>query len=122
MKQSQWGALAPKPTGLLTLRLPHFMSDLKQCEAPTPLDQLETAIGVDSNTGEFKTAKYKEYPAAFCDGIANAISAQLRRAWLRRQCHVSEPTADLLAWVNEAAQASSEIRANAHRLPDYQGQ
>ena len=122
VKQSKWGARAPKPTGLLALRLPYFIADLHQCAAPTPDEELETAIGLDDETGQFRTAKYKEYPPAFCAGIANVIAAQLRRNWVRRQCRATEPDSDLLTWVNEAAQASKEVRANAQFLPDYQGQ
>ena len=122
LKQRQWGAKAVKPTGLLTLRLPHFFADMKACEDPTPDEQIEAAIGKDERTNEFCTAKFKEYPAAFCDGLSHAIAAQLRRCWIRKQCRFSEPNADLLSWIHEAAQASSTIRTNACWLPDYQGQ
>ena len=69
--QGLFGAESPKPTGFLTLNLPAFISTLHSwrlvVQPPTG-----TSIGRTA-TGEFRTAKLKEYPPSLCAAIAQTF-------------------------------------------------
>ena len=74
--QWKWGALAPKPTGLLTLRLPFFMRSMNKLVDGTLRKPTATAIGLNSDDS-FKTSKLKEYPALFSTALVRAVADQL---------------------------------------------
>eukprot|EP00435_Cladocopium_sp_Y103_P072135 s590_g39.t1 len=121
----QWpfGATVPKPTGLLGLRLPHFVRSLYKCADATLRRPTNVAIGRHQD-GSFKTSVHKEYPARFSAGLVTAITEQLDhdlRTGGVRNSIASEVPLDLQKWVDEAAQACSAIRSTAGWLPDYQG-
>ena len=62
--QWQWGAMAPKPTGLLALRLPFLLRSMRQLVRDDVKKPEYTAIGLNSD-GSFRTSSLKEYPALF---------------------------------------------------------
>lgn len=120
---AQWrfGAASVKPTGLLTLRMPHFIGDLFSHADPDAVRPVTAAIGVDE-AGHFRTAVHKEYPPRLSAGLAQAMAAQLlrnHRARLTRQTP-SLPL-PLKSWIKEIAVDCSVIRQDASWLPDYQG-
>ena len=69
--QGLFGAESPKPTGFLTLNLPHFRTTLHKRRLTTQLP-MASSIGV-TETGEFKTAKLKEYPPALCAALSQCL-------------------------------------------------
>lgn len=125
IQQWRWGADAVKPTGLLAHRLPKLLASLYACSVPDARRPTTVAIG-KSPEGDVKTAKLKEYPEALSAAFARAFSDQLRVE--RRAGHFAPATPwdnlhegqSLRGWLKEAAAASSEIRADATVLPDYQ--
>ena len=59
--QWRFGAPAVKPTDLLTYHLPRFLSDLYQHEDPAAVRPRTEAIGVDPDTGKFRTSSLKDF-------------------------------------------------------------
>ena len=74
--QWKFGALAPKPTGLLNLRLPCFLRSLYQHADGSLQKPTGVAIGCNPD-GSFKTSCLKEYPSRFSAGLAQSITDQL---------------------------------------------
>lgn len=66
--QGLWGAKSRKPTGLLLLNLSQMVPALRRWQVATEIPQ-GTSIGLTS-TGEWATSALKEYPPAFCAGLA----------------------------------------------------
>ena len=118
IQQWRWGAEAVKPTGLLAHRLPKLLASLYACSVPDAQRPTTAAIG-KSPEGEFRTAKLKEYPTALSAAFAKAFGDQLRTD-LRMPWDQIHEGQSLRGWIREAAEAGSEIRANAEALPDYQ--
>ena len=123
VEQWRWGAAVPKPTGMLSLRLPSFRRSMYSTTDPDLRRPTAVAIGKHAD-GTFKTSEHKEYPKLFCRGVAKALTDQfevdLRRGSLKIQC----PSADelpLVSWLDQAHRSSTIIRANAAWMPDYQG-
>jgi hypothetical protein len=80
----------------------------------------QQAIGRDA-TGQFKTAAFKEYPAAFSAALAGALADQLEAVTRRKAFRITPlATPETEEWVNEALEACTEIRAHAQFLPDFQ--
>ena len=120
---AQWrfGAATAKPTGLLTLRMPHFLGDLYKHADDRAVRPTAHAIGVNSE-GAFRTSCHKEYPSRLSAGLANAIASQLLRNHRARLSRVSPSLPSPLAtWVHEVARSCTEIRSEATWLPDFQG-
>ena len=117
--QFKWGATVTKPTGLLHYQMPNFCKDLYQCADTTAVRPREVAIGRDA-TGQFKTAKHKEYPARFCRGLAFTILQALTAANRQRAVQPVNLPDHLLQWVHGAARASSYVHRQTW-MPDYQG-
>ena len=59
--QYRWGAEAVKPTGLLVWDMPFFRRDMYSLALTDVAKPTVAAIGTDS-TGQFRTARHKEYP------------------------------------------------------------
>ena len=119
--QWRFGASTTKPTGLLTLRMPHFLGDLYVHADPHAVRPRTAAIGVDAS-GQFRTACHKEYPCRLSAGFANAVAMQLQRnyrAQLLRSPAIMPPP--LGQWVHEVAHDCHAVRSEAVWLPDYQG-
>ena len=114
--QWKWGAEAQKPTGVLAIGLPTLMHRhcLDEVTKPTT-----GAIGRTS-AGEFRTAKLKEYPAAFSKGLAYAMGTQLMYQHRARATTTRSVPDELKQWLKEAALESQRTGA-ACFLPDYQG-
>ena len=117
--QFKWGATVTKPTGLLHYQMPNFCKDLYQHADTTALRPQEVAIGRDA-TGQFKTARHKEYPARFCKGLAFTISQALAAATRKSAVQPVILPDNLLSWVHGAARASSFVHRQSW-MPDYQG-
>ena len=120
VQQYRWGASAIKPTGLLAWNLPFFRKDLYSFSLPNPTKPDTAAIGKDDQ-GNFKTAKHKEYPQAFCKALAFAVAQQFDR-FVRshgtRSCPAATEALD--HWIAQAAAASTPVRDDGHWLPDFQ--
>ena len=71
--QGLLGANSAKRTGLLTLRMPSLPLHLRRNALCAEIPRAQT-IGMDSE-GRFHTAKLKEYPPAFCKGMAECFIA-----------------------------------------------
>ena len=69
--QGLLGADSAKRTGLLALNLSHLPFALQRNALCAELPKLQS-IGIDE-LGDFKTAKLKEYPPAFCRALAEAF-------------------------------------------------
>ena len=118
--QFRFGATAIKPTGLLAGHLPEFRRDMNSfadwdCERPS-----ELAIGLDSS-GQFKTAKHKEYPKRFSEALAGCLTRQLWRDYRQGKRHRQPVCAEDWKWVEHHAAPGQEISAGARWLPDFQG-
>eukprot|EP00438_Fugacium_kawagutii_P017234 Skav228673 [mRNA] locus=scaffold1332:626815:631419:- [translate_table: standard] len=70
------GSEGLKPTGLLALRVPDLATSLQQWQL-SPQRQRHHQTTGRAVTGEFCTAKLKEYPPAYCGGIASALGKAL---------------------------------------------
>ena len=119
--QWKWGAAAPKPTGLLTLRLPFFMRSMNKLVDDTLQKPVAQAIGL-SPDGSFKTSKLKEYPSLFSAALACAVTDQLEYE-LRKGRVASSPSdcsAEMYRWVRDTEEACSVIQGDGQWLPDYQ--
>jgi hypothetical protein len=117
--QYLWGASVVKPTGLLHFQMPLFCRDLYSQADMHASRPSEVAIGKDP-TGCYKTAKHKEYPERFCQGLAFAIVQNLARCERRHEFRTGAALpADLMHWLQGAVQASSVIHRDTW-LPDFQ--
>jgi hypothetical protein len=83
----------------------------------------KVAIGRDEVTGEFRTAVLKEYPADFSNALAGVIADQFMVAARRLSFSISDValSPESEAWLHEALNSCTEIRADAQWMPDYQG-
>ena len=117
-----WGAGAIKPTGLITVRLPYFKKDMYDNQVPFAIKPTAPIIGRFKD-GTFKTSEHKEYPGAFCKALAFCFLNRLKHDYRNGKC--TERTEALPEeaheWFLEARGASTEIRAEAQWLPDFQG-
>lgn len=119
----QWhfGAKTAKPTGLLVARLPQFFGSIwkrKLADVQRPVGQ---SIGIDANTGGFKTTSLKEYPPAFAAALAGAVTDQMQtniRSGAHHVIDTVEPK--VLVWVREAAECSARIHSWATMRADFQ--
>lgn len=107
-----------KPTGLLSLRLPHFLHDLYAQADEVRL--AAHAIGVDES-GHFRTSCHKEYPCRLSAGLASAIGSQLRNLQSSSTRISSALPLPLEQWVHDVAHDCKVVGANAMWLPDFQG-
>lgn len=125
INQWQWGADAVKPTGLLAHCLPRLHRSLYSCSLPDARRPVTAAIG-KAHDGAFRTAHLKEYPAALSAAFATAFCDQVRddlragRIAVAKQWSTLPNGQALCDWIQEAAQASAQIRLGATVLPDYQ--
>ena len=74
--QGVLGAATPKPTLLLTLNLPELQGILHQHRVTRELPR-RAAIGKTSDGG-WATTSLKEYPPAFCKGLASAFYSAIQ--------------------------------------------
>lgn len=120
VNQGDYGASSTKPTGLLTLRMPHVVRALLRWRHSTPSSQREVAIGVDTQ-GRFKTAKLKEYPCHFAHGLAQAVYDSISYHHYKGSTRAALVDAEspLAKWVDEVLRVTTEIR-EADMQPDYQ--
>lgn len=118
--QGDWGAVATKPTGLLSLRMPRLATSMLRWRQPTPADQRITAIGRGDNG--FKTAALKEYAKPFSAGIAQGVCDAVRQRYLKKDYKLQQPCAKDADWIATALQVSSQIRDDSTMRPDYQPQ
>ena len=119
--QWRWGCEAPKPTGLLGVRVPRLMAAMLRYQDDSATKPQNTAVGKDEH-GNFHTSKFKEYPPLFGKALAAGIGEHLLaslRAGATRASLVED--SDLVDWISEAASASEAIREASSFLPDYQG-
>ena len=117
-----WGAGAIKPTGLLTARLPTFKRDMYDHQVPGAIKPTAAIIGRFKD-GTFKTSEHKEYSDGFCRALAASILLRLKhhhRNGMSFEQNATLPQ-EVHEWLSYAKQASAEIRAEAHWLPDFQG-
>ena len=122
LPQWLWGAGAIKPTGLITIRMPSFKKNMYDHQKADAIRPSAPIIGRFQD-GSFKTSEHKEYPSAFCRALAASTLHQLKHAHRNGSCieRTVELPADATEWLRFAAKASTDIRAEASWLPDYQG-
>ena len=84
--QWRWGCEVKKPTGLMTLRLPRFLSSMygRALDDAKPPDAVAIGIGSD---GRFRTSSLKEYPPAFCSALAGSLIDEIKRRKASGSCH-----------------------------------
>lgn len=119
--QWRWGSATPKPTGLLSIRLPSLAKSMYACADQTLTYPAKIAQGVDEQ-GRFNTAACKEYPPLFCRALAKAFTDQFEASM--RSSQVINCTVDDLSlhqWLHEAAVESSPIYDFTTYRPDFQG-
>ena len=119
--QWKFGAEVPKPTSLLSLRLPCFLKSLYGHADETL--QKPSAIAIGRNLdGSFKTSSLKEYPGRFSAGLAQAVTDQLDFEMRRGRVRPTSPvcTESTHRWIREASVANGQIRQCSSWLPDYQ--
>eukprot|EP00435_Cladocopium_sp_Y103_P032829 s972_g8.t1 len=119
--QWKWGSATPKPTGLLSLRLPTLAKSMYSCADPALPYPTTVAQGIDGD-GHFNTSKCKEYPPLFCRALATALTDRFEHA-IRfgglRTCTVENE--ELQQWLRNAALESSQIFTFTSFRPDFQG-
>ena len=117
-----WGAGAIKPTGLITVRLPYFKKDMYDNQVPFAIKPTAPIIGRFKD-GTFKTSEHKEYPGAFCKALAFCFLNRLKHDYRNGKCTERSEALpeEVHKWFLEARGASTEIRAEAQWLPDFQG-
>ena len=76
VSQGFFGAPSRKPTGLLLLNMSHMVPELRKWQLTTTMPR-GTSIGRTA-TGEWATGVLKEYPPAFCAGLAFGFVSTLR--------------------------------------------
>ena len=76
VSQGLFGAPSRKPTGLLLLNMSRMVPELRKWQLTTSMPR-GTSIGKTA-TGEWATGILKEYPPAFCAGLAHGFVATLR--------------------------------------------
>ncbi len=120
IRQSDYGAKAIKPTGLLTLRVRSFWKSMRPWKSPTPANEIQPKIG-RYRDGTFRTSELKEYPTglswSLAQCIVDSLKVTLRNGQWRSNTAMDEK---LLAWCNKAHQAAANVDDNAPILPDYQ--
>ena len=119
--QWKWGSATPKPTGLLSIRLPQLARSMYACADPTLTYPKRVAQGLDDQ-GCFHTAACKEYPPRFCQALARAFTDQFEIA-LRAQKVVTCTVDDMEVhqWLHEAAIEGEVIHSFTTFRPDFQG-
>ena len=118
--QYRWGAEAVKPTGLLVWDMPFFRRDMYSLALSDVAKPTVAAIGTDS-TGQFRTARHKEYPGLFCRALAFSVGQQFGRFLSGGRTRADPATLEALdEWIRNAARECSEIRTGAQWLPDFQ--
>ena len=117
-----WGAGAVKPTGLITVRLPTFKKDMYDNQLPYAIKPTAPIIG-RLRDGSFRTSEHKEYPDVFCRALASSFLSRMKHHHRNGMCveRSAELPPEVFDWLLEAKRASSNIRAEAQWLPDFQG-
>ena len=76
VSQGLWGAPSRKPTGLLLLNMPHAYRQLREWQIVGDFPKT-ASIGKNSE-GVWATSLLKEYPPAFCGGLAGGFVQALQ--------------------------------------------
>ena len=123
--QWRFGASSVKPTVLRVIGAPQARFEIWKYTDPHAIRPKSTAQlrGVDACTGEFKTAGAKEYPAGLSRAMAMVLLKELH-AKIRSgsvQFWDASSIPEKVEWLRDMHVYSAQIRADATRLPDYQG-
>ena len=122
VEQWKYGAASVKPTHLSVLGLPPTGRHLRACELPGLERPTATLQGVDPESGQFRTAKAKEYPSGLCRALVVATLSGLRRrvadeGWKPiRHSLLGEREQ---TWLRDVTNCTSQAHATTF-LPDYQ--
>ena len=111
-RQGRHGAAGPKPTTLLHAHCPivAVLDEMAETRADLPLP---TLIGKD-HTGQFRTARAKEYPTNLSRCFAMAFWRRIAQHTAVEGCETAEHTA------LEFAALASRVDPAGQMLPDYQ--
>ena len=112
LAQGLFGALSPKPTRLMALRLPWLMDHLRRHHVAQDLPR-GSAIGLDAH-GCWRTSPLKEYPPALNRGLASAFCA-----WF--QHHPVQPDVTVEPSFLSKCHAMSQTTYGTRIGPDYGG-
>ena len=122
VEQWKYGAASVKPTHLSILGLPPSGRSLRASELPNLERPTTTLHGVDPASGQFRTAKAKEYPSGLCRALVVVTLSGLRRrvadeGWnIIRHSQLGEREK---AWLRDVSRCTNEAHATTF-LPDYQ--
>ena len=123
--QWRFGAASVKPTVLRVMGAPTARFEIwkhvdPNAKKPPPQAQLR---GINSNTGEFRTAGAKEYPSGLSKAIAHVMIKELSDKVASGCLHFWDWNSypQEIGWLHEMHLYSAQIRADAVRLPDFQG-
>ena len=119
--QWKWGSATPKPTGLLSIRLPFLAKSMYACADGILPYPTRVAQGTDEH-GSFHTAACKEYPPLFCKALARAFADQFEASLrARKAINCMLDNSLLHRWLHEAATESEPIHNFTTFRPDFQG-
>ena len=114
--QGLFGASSWKRTGLLTLRMRRFEATMRRFQQQ-PEQPMEMAVGKNPETGEFRTACLKEYPARFSGALACSFREQLVDHFKSGKVFCTDPGSHA-DWLRAAHVATSRIVQSATMRPD----
>ena len=122
IQQWKFGATAVKPTVLRTMGISRAAGILHRHEVPGAVRPTSVLAGLDTGTGDFRTAQAKEYPTGLCRALVATMLeglAQRRRRHGDSIQHVTQLGERERDWL---CQVSLQSRVNfaAQFLPDYQ--
>ena len=119
LSQWLWGAVTPKPTGFLAVRLPTFRASMERWQLPQVSRPEACKMGLGAD-GDFATSPMKEYPGALCGGLAQAVRDQLLRQHSRHLTLCCQLPPSELQWLCRAAEQSAVIDSAQSMKPDWQ--
>ena len=115
LSQSQYGSPYRKPTGMLSLWMPHFYEDMQVHTEPTPRWALKHLSGVDASG--FTTRLAKEYPPMLNRSLAYSFVQEELRRW-QRSPPSHEISAELCCFIQSLEEAQRPI-SEQELQPDY---
>eukprot|EP00438_Fugacium_kawagutii_P026949 Skav204987 [mRNA] locus=scaffold1180:653267:656293:- [translate_table: standard] len=122
IEQWEFGAVATKPTRLRCANIPGAAEGLRVYRQHGASRPQSTLIGIDTRTGQFRTAAAKEYPNGLCQAMArtalDGLAARIRRSD-PSLFQLSELSAQTREWLDCVCKEAMQCTRTTF-LPDYQ--